>query len=115
MQIEELPEEGGETGKLQFVTGEVWLLFLGVHLWNVPGVGHSGSMLNLPVIDYYEHAAFFTGGHPYGALFDVNKKHCVGQLPSVRAAYSGARDLVSKFRQDGFLEYESRHCSDAGP
>ena len=30
-----------------------------------------GSMINLPVINYYEHATFFTGGHAYGAMFGV--------------------------------------------
>ena len=30
-----------------------------------------GSMINLPVINYYEHATFFTGGHAHGAMFGV--------------------------------------------
>ena len=58
-QIEELAEEGRETGKQQFVMGEVWLFLLGVNFWNVLGAGLMGSMTNLPVINYYEHATFF--------------------------------------------------------
>merc|ERR1712000_614334 len=70
-QIEELAEEGRETGKQQFVMGEVWLFLLGVNFWNVLGAGLMGSMINLPVINYYEHATFFTGGHAHGAMFGV--------------------------------------------
>ncbi len=79
-QIEELPEEGGETGKLHLVMGEVWLLFLGGNFWNVPDVGHSGSMINLPVIDYYEHAAFFTRGHAHGAIFSVKENIALASI-----------------------------------
>merc|ERR1712169_144669 len=51
--------------------GEVWLFLLGVNFWNVLGAGLMGSMINLPVINYYEHATFFTGGHAHGAMFGV--------------------------------------------
>ena len=30
-----------------------------------------GSLINLPIINYCEHATFFTGGHAYGAMFGV--------------------------------------------
>ena len=70
-QIEELAEEGKQTGKQQHVMGEVWLFLLGVNFWNVLGAGLMGSMINLPVINYYEHATFFTGGHAHGAMFGV--------------------------------------------
>ncbi len=71
MQIEELAEEGREKGKQQFVMGEIWLFLMGVNFCNVFGAGLMGSMINLPIINYYEHATFFTGGYAYGAMFGV--------------------------------------------
>ena len=49
--------------------GEVWIFLLGLILWNVVVPGLMGSMINLPVIDYCEHAAFHTGGRALGAMF----------------------------------------------
>ncbi len=61
MRIEELAEEAG---RQQLVMGEVWLFLLGVNFWNVLGAGLMGSMINLPMINYYEHTTFFTGDTP---------------------------------------------------
>ncbi len=51
--------------------GEVRLFLLGANFWYVLGAGLMGSMINLPVINYYEHATFFIAGHAHSAMFGV--------------------------------------------
>ena len=60
--------------------GEVWLFLLGVNFWNVLGAGLMGPMINLPVINYYEHATFFTVGHAHGAMFGVKGNIALGSI-----------------------------------
>lgn len=49
----------------------VWLFVLAVNFWNIFGAGVLGSMINLPIINYYEHATYLTGNHAHAAMFGV--------------------------------------------
>jgi nitric oxide reductase subunit B len=58
-------------GKQKFVMDGVWLFVLGVNFWNIFGAGVFGSLINLPIVNYYEHATFLTGNHAHAAMFGV--------------------------------------------
>jgi nitric oxide reductase subunit B len=80
MQMKELADEGKERGTQKNVMGEVWLFLLGVNFWNVAGAGLMGSMLNLPVINYYLHATYITAAHAHGAMFGVKGNIALASL-----------------------------------
>jgi nitric oxide reductase subunit B len=58
-------------GKQKYVMDGVWLFILGVNFWNVIGAGVFGSLINLPIVNYYEHATYMTGNHAHAAMFGV--------------------------------------------
>jgi nitric oxide reductase subunit B len=49
----------------------VWLFILGVNFWNIFGAGVFGSLINLPIVNYFEHATYLTGNHAHAAMFGV--------------------------------------------
>ncbi len=59
--------EGSQT----MVMEGVWLFILAVNFWNIFGAGVLGSVINLPIVNYYEHATYLTGNHAHGAMFGV--------------------------------------------
>ncbi len=58
-------------GRQVFVMEGVWLFILAVNFWNIFGAGLFGSLINLPIINYYEHATYLTGNHAHAAMFGV--------------------------------------------
>lgn len=58
-------------GKQKNVMEVVWLFILGVNFWNIFGAGVLGSLINLPIINYFEHATYMTGNHAHAAMFGV--------------------------------------------
>lgn len=58
-------------GRQRVVMDGVWLFILAVNFWNVFGAGMFGSMINLPLINYYEHGTYLTGNHAHAAMFGV--------------------------------------------
>jgi len=58
-------------GKQKFVMGGVWLFILAVNFWNIIGAGVFGSLINLPIINYFEHSTYLTGNHAHAAMFGV--------------------------------------------
>jgi nitric oxide reductase subunit B len=58
-------------GKQKFMMDGVWLFVLAVNFWNVFGAGVFGSLINLPIVNYFEHATFLTGHHAHAAMFGV--------------------------------------------
>ena len=58
-------------GNQKHLMDGVWLFVLGVNFWNIFGAGVLGSMINLPIINYYEHATYLTGNHAHAAMFGV--------------------------------------------
>ena len=39
--------------------------------WNFLGAGVFGFLINLPIVNYYEHGTYLTMNHGHGALFGV--------------------------------------------
>ncbi|TAJ95298.1 MAG: nitric-oxide reductase [Gammaproteobacteria bacterium] len=58
-------------GKQKFVMDGVWMFILAVNFWNIVGAGVFGSLINLPIINYYEHGTYLTGNHAHAAMFGV--------------------------------------------
>ncbi len=58
-------------GNQKFLMDGVWLFILGVNFWNIFGAGVFGSLINLPIVNYFEHATYLTGNHAHAAMFGV--------------------------------------------
>ncbi|MCW5829012.1 MAG: cbb3-type cytochrome c oxidase subunit I [Deltaproteobacteria bacterium] len=58
-------------GRQKFVMEGVWRFILAVNFWNIIGAGVFGSLINLPIINYYEHSTYLTGNHAHAAMFGV--------------------------------------------
>jgi nitric oxide reductase subunit B len=58
-------------GKQTFVMDGVWTFILAVNFWNIVGAGVFGSLINLPIVNYYEHGTYLTGNHAHAAMFGV--------------------------------------------
>ncbi|MDE2322284.1 MAG: cbb3-type cytochrome c oxidase subunit I, partial [candidate division NC10 bacterium] len=58
-------------GKQRFVMDGVWTFILAVNFWNIFGAGVFGSLINLPIVNYYEHGTYLTGNHAHAAMFGV--------------------------------------------
>lgn len=59
------------SGKQSFIMEGVWMFVLAVNFWNIFGAGVLGSLINLPIVNYFEHATYLTGNHAHGAMFGV--------------------------------------------
>ena len=69
-----------DQGKQNHVMEGVWLFILGVNFWNVFGAGVFGSLINLPIVNYYEHATYLTGNHAHAAMFGVKGNIALGGM-----------------------------------
>ncbi|MBI2186746.1 MAG: cbb3-type cytochrome c oxidase subunit I [Acidobacteria bacterium] len=58
-------------GRQKFVMEGVWLFILAVNFWNIIGAGVFGSLINLPIVNYFEHGTYLTGNHAHAAMFGV--------------------------------------------
>ena len=58
-------------GKQKFVMEGVWLFVLAVNFWNIVGAGVFGSLINLPIVNYFEHGTYLTGNHAHAAMMGV--------------------------------------------
>jgi len=48
--------------------------------WNFLGAGVFGFLINLPIVNYYEHGTYLTMNHGHGALFGVYGMLSIGLL-----------------------------------
>lgn len=65
-------------GNQRFVMEGVWLFILAVNFWNIFGAGVFGSLINLPIVNYFEHATYLTGNHAHAAMFGVKGNIALG-------------------------------------
>lgn len=54
-----------------FGLAEPFLFLVGVNFWNFMGAGVFGFMINLPIVNYYQHGTYLTVNHAHAALFGV--------------------------------------------
>lgn len=67
-------------GNQKFVMDGVWLFILAVNFWNIFGAGVFGSLINLPIVNYFEHATYLTGNHAHAAMFGVKGNIALGGM-----------------------------------
>lgn len=67
-------------GNQKFLMDGVWLFILGVNFWNIFGAGVFGSLINLPIVNYFEHATYLTGNHAHAAMFGVKGNIALGGM-----------------------------------
>ncbi|MCC6465057.1 MAG: cbb3-type cytochrome c oxidase subunit I [Planctomycetes bacterium] len=72
----------------QFGLPEAFLFLMAVNFWNFLGAGVFGFIINLPIVNYYEHGTYLTVNHGHAALMGV-----YGNL-SVAAVMFCARHVV---------------------
>jgi nitric oxide reductase subunit B len=58
-------------GNATFGLAEAFLFLVGVNFWNFFGAGVLGFMINLPIINYYQHGTYLTVNHGHAALMGV--------------------------------------------
>lgn len=54
-----------------FGMSEAFLFLVGVNFWNFLGAGVMGFMINLPIVNYYQHGTYLTVNHGHAALMGV--------------------------------------------
>ena len=67
--------------------------------WNFLGAGVFGFVINLPIINYYEHATYMTTNHGHTALFGV-----YGMLAISVILFSWRGLVENKYWKDGILK-----------
>ncbi|HNB22215.1 MAG TPA: cbb3-type cytochrome c oxidase subunit I, partial [Candidatus Melainabacteria bacterium] len=55
----------------QFAHEDSYLFLLAVNFWNFMGAGVFGFIINLPIVNYYEHGTYLTVNHGHAALMGV--------------------------------------------
>jgi nitric oxide reductase subunit B len=68
-------------------------------VWNFVGAGLFGFTINLPIINYYEHATYLTSNHGHTALFGV-----YGMLAIALILFSWRGLVQNKYWHDGILK-----------
>jgi nitric oxide reductase subunit B len=57
--------------KANFAFPEVFLFLIAVNFWNFFGAGVMGIIINLPIMNYFEHGTYLTVNHAHAALMGV--------------------------------------------
>ncbi len=63
--------ERAQGRRATFGLSDAFLFLVGVNFWNFVGAGVMGFMINLPIVNYYEHGTYLTVAHAHAALFGV--------------------------------------------
>ena len=59
---------------------EVFLFLIAVNFWNFFGAGVLGIIINLPIMNYFEHGTYLTVNHAHAALMGVYGNISLGAL-----------------------------------
>ena len=62
---------GGKKVASNFGFPEVFLFLIAVNFWNFFGAGVMGIIINLPIMNYFEHGSYLTVNHGHAALMGV--------------------------------------------
>lgn len=79
-------------GRARFGHACAFRFLIGVNFWNFLGAGVFGFVINLPIVNYYEHGTYLTVNHGHAALMGV-----YGNL-SIAALLFCSRHLVQPAR-----------------
>lgn len=67
-------------GTAIFGIKDVFIFLIGVNFWNFMGAGVFGFLINLPIINYYQHGTYLTVNHGHAALFGVYGNLAIGAI-----------------------------------
>jgi nitric oxide reductase subunit B len=67
--LDELKRRSGT--RATFGLAEPFLFLVAVNFWNFVGAGMLGFMINLPIVNYFQHGTYLTINHAHAALFGV--------------------------------------------
>lgn len=70
-QFRKAPERVLAGAAPRFAHSEAFLFLLAVNFWNFLGAGVFGFIINLPIVNYYEHGTYLTVNHGHAALMGV--------------------------------------------
>ena len=56
---------------VQFGMNDIFLFLIGVNIWNFMGAGVFGLIVNLPIMNYYQHGTYLGVNHGHAALMGV--------------------------------------------
>jgi len=62
---------GSKRSIADFALPEVFLFLIAVNFWNFFGAGVMGIIVNLPIMNYFEHGTYLTVNHGHAALMGV--------------------------------------------
>ena len=62
---------GKPAASATFGLGDAFWFLVGVNFWNFLGAGVMGFMINLPIVNYYQHGTYLTVNHGHAALMGV--------------------------------------------
>ena len=83
-QVRGLPREAlrraGPDARAGFGHDEAFLFLLAVNFWNFLGAGVFGFLVNLPIVNYYEHGTYLTVNHGHAALMGVYGNLALGSI-----------------------------------
>ena len=74
-----------------FGFSEAFLFLIAVNFWNFFGAGVFGLIINLPIINYYEHGTYLTVNHGHAALMGV-----YGNLSIAAVLFCSRHVIISK-------------------
>jgi len=92
-----LRKSSGKSDIRNFGLRDAFLFLMAVNFWNFMGAGVFGFIINLPIVNYYEHGTYLTVNHGHAALMGV-----YGNL-SIAAVLFCARHIVRKEYWNGAL------------
>ena len=70
----------GSKERSPFGQSGAFLFLLAVNFWNFMGAGVFGAIINLPIVNYYEHGTYLTVNHGHAALMGVYGNLSIGAV-----------------------------------
>lgn len=71
VRFRQLPDFLNKSNGEKFAMNDIFLFLLGVNFWNFFGAGVFGLIINLPILNYYQHGTYLGVNHGHAALMGV--------------------------------------------
>ncbi len=71
VRFRQLPDFLSKPNHDKFAMNDIFLFLLGVNFWNFMGAGVFGLIINLPILNFYQHGTYLAVNHGHAALMGV--------------------------------------------
>jgi nitric oxide reductase subunit B len=88
--------QASQAAQRPLAQSEAFLFLLGVNFWNFLGAGVFGFIINLPIVNYYEHGTYLTVNHGHAALMGVYGNLAVAAILFCARYLVGAADWPAR-------------------